>query len=248
MTELARLAGVSARTLRYYDRIGLLKPARVTASGYRLYGSREVDLLQQILFYRELGVPLDQIKAIVHDPRFDAVEALKGHYRQLLQQRARLDLLIATVAATIAAKEGEIPMSDAEKFVGFKARLIQENEERFGSEARQRFGDAAVNASNAKLMNLSEEEYRRMVALEEQVRSLLRQALAQGDPSSPLARQLAETHKNWLLFFWPNYSEDAHAGLAQMYAADARFKAYYDQVGEGAAEFLRDAILNYLGR
>lgn len=248
MIQLARLAGVSARTLRYYDQIGLLKPERVSPSGYRIYGQRQVDLLQQILFYRELDVSLEEIKKIVNQPDFDSVEALRSHHRQLLRRRARLDKLIETVAQTIASQEGERAMSDAEKFAAFKEKLIEENEAKYGAEVREEYGDDVVEASNAKLLGLSEEEYREMVALEEEVQTLLRQAKATGDPASPLAKSLAQKHKEWLCYSWPSYSEDAHAGLAETYVADERFAAYYDKVVEGGAEFLRDAILHYLGR
>src|SRR5690606_34807636 len=104
--KLAQLSGVSTRTLRYYDEIGLLKPARINSSGYRIYGQIEVDKLQQILLYRELRLSLDRIKKIVNDPSFDKVRALKEHREQLLDKRKQLDLLIASVEKTIAFTEG----------------------------------------------------------------------------------------------------------------------------------------------
>lgn len=246
--QLADLAGVSARTLRYYDQIGLLRPARLTPSGYRVYSPREVDLLQQILFYRELGFDLNAIKKIIAQPDFDPIDALRSHLRQLLRKRARLDKLIETVAKTIAEKEGAIAMTDAEKFAAFKEKLIEENEAKYGAEVREKYGAETVEASNAKLRSMSEEDYRKMGELGEKVLFLLRQAVETGDPSSPAARRLAETHKEWLMYFWPRYSADAHAGLAETYAADERFAAFYNRAVEGGAEFLRDAILTYLGR
>ena len=142
--ELSQMAGVSARTLRYYDQIGLLRPARVNPSGYRIYGREEVDRLQQILFYRELGVKLSKIKEILAAPSFDAIQALQEHREKLLAKRKQLDLLIANVEKTIAAKEGRINMKDQEKFEGFKQKLIAENEKKFGMEARERYGTEAV--------------------------------------------------------------------------------------------------------
>lgn len=248
VNQLAKLAGVSARTLRYYDQIGLLKPARVTEAGYRIYGPREVDRLQQILFYHELGVRLDMIREILSDPAYDEVKALREHYRLLVQKRAHLDKLIATLAKTLRHREDGKPMRDEEKFQGFKEKLIRENEERYGAEAREKYGDDTVDASNAKLMGLTQEEFDAMTALSEEVMVLLKEAHATGDPSSALAKKLVEKHKEWLTFMWPSYSEEAHAGLAEMYVADERFSAYYDQAVEGGTEFLRDAILIYLGR
>ena len=123
--KLANLAGISTRTIRYYDEIGILKPARINSSGYRIYGQREVDRLQQILFYRELGVCLDDIKSIMTDPSFDGAKALEEHLKKLLEKRKQLDLLIANVKKTIAAKEGRIHMSDKEKFEGFKNKCLK---------------------------------------------------------------------------------------------------------------------------
>lgn len=128
--KLARLSGVTARTLRYYDEIGILKPARINSSGYRIYGSREVDRLQQILFYRELGMSLDEIKNIMLSPCYDENQALKFHHSKLLDEKARLERLISNVEKTIAQKEGRVAMNDSEKFEGFKKNLIAENEKK----------------------------------------------------------------------------------------------------------------------
>lgn len=110
MQKLANLAGISTRTLRYYDEINILKPARINSSGYRIYGQKEVDILQQILFYREMGVSLEQIKEILTDPSFDVIQALKKHRENLLKKRKQIDLLISNVEKTIAQKEGRIIM------------------------------------------------------------------------------------------------------------------------------------------
>ncbi|HBP63596.1 MAG TPA: MerR family transcriptional regulator, partial [Desulfosporosinus sp.] len=104
--KLAQMAGVSSRTLRYYDEIGLLKPARINTSGYRIYGETEVDRLQQILFYRELGVSLDSIRDIVTSPSFDGAQALREHHEKLLEKREQLDRLISNVERTIEVSEG----------------------------------------------------------------------------------------------------------------------------------------------
>ena len=108
--KLARLSGVSGRTLRYYDQIDLLKPARINSSGYRIYGQKEVDQLQHILFYRELEVSLDEIKKIMNDPEYDEAEALQQHFEKLAKKRARLDRLLETVEKTIASKKGGFSM------------------------------------------------------------------------------------------------------------------------------------------
>lgn len=125
--KLGELAGISTRTLRYYDEIGILKPARINSSGYRIYSQKEVDRLQQILFYKELGVALDSIKKILLSPSFDNSAALKEHREKLLAKRQQLDILIANVDKTIASTERRIIMSDKEKFEGFKQMMIDDN-------------------------------------------------------------------------------------------------------------------------
>jgi DNA-binding transcriptional MerR regulator len=246
--KLASLAGVSTRTLRYYDEIGILKPARINSSGYRIYGQEEVNTLQQILFYRELGVGLDSIKDIVTAPSFDGAKALREHREKLLEKREQLDLLIANVDKTIALNEGRITMSNKEKFEGFKKKMVEENEKKYGKEIREKYGKDKVEASNAKVMNMTEEQYQEVTALAEQVHTTLAEAFKTGDPAGELAQKAANLHKQWLTYYWKEYSKEAHAGLAQMYVDDERFTAYYDKEQPGTAEFLRDAILIYTGQ
>jgi len=245
--KLSRIAGVSTRTLRYYDQIGILKPARINSSGYRIYGQKEVDRLQQILFYRQLDVSLEDIKAIVTAPSFDEVKALKEHRAKLLEKREQLDLLIANIDKTIAGKEGRISMKDEEKFEGFKKRLVEENERKYGKEAREKYGDDSVDRSNKRFLNMSQEEYDRAVKLEKEVLDTLAEAYKTGDPAGELAQKTADLHRQWLSLYWDAYTKEAHAGLAQMYVDDERFTAYYDKVQPGAAKFLRDAVLIYTG-
>ncbi|WP_404323402.1 MerR family transcriptional regulator [Cytobacillus firmus] len=246
--KLAQLAGVSSRTLRYYDEIGILKPARTNSSGYRIYGQKEVDRLQQILFYRELGISLDQIKEIITAPAFDAADALKEHREKLLEKRKQLDLLITNVEKTIASAEGRTTMSDKEKFEGFKKKMIEDNEKQYGKEIREKYGEETVEKSNAKLMNMTREEHEAVAKLAEEINRTLDQAMETGDPAGELAQKAAGLHKQWITYYWSEYSKEAHAGLAEMYVADERFKAYYDKIRPGAAEFLRDAIKIYTGQ
>ncbi|MGD6818116.1 MerR family transcriptional regulator [Metabacillus sp. 113a] len=246
--KLAKMAGVTARTLRYYDEIRILKPARMNSSGYRIYGAAEVDRLQQILFYRELGISLEQIQAILADPSFSGAKALIEHREKLLEKRKQLDLLISNVEKTIAADEGRITMSDHEKFEGFKQKQIDENEEKYGKEIRSKYGEDAIRRSNEKLKNMSQEQYEEVTLLEQKVKTALAEAYKTGDPASAEAQNTVRLHKQWLNYYWAEYSKEAHAGLGDMYAEDERFKAYYDEQQPGLAEFLRDAIYVYTGR
>ncbi len=245
--KLGQIAGVSTRTLRYYDEIGILKPARINSSGYRIYGQKEVDRLQQILFYRELGVSLENIKEIITAPSFDREVALKEHREKLLEKRKQLDLLIENIDKTIAETEGRIIMSDKEKFEGFKQKLIDDNEKKYGKEIREKYGNDAVSRSNKKLKNMTQEQYEEITKLGNEVLETLHEAFQTGDPAGELAQKTADLHRQWLSFYWDDYSKEAHAGVAQMYVDDERFRAYYDKKQPGTAEFLRDAILIYTG-
>lgn len=245
--KLGSLAGISTRTLRYYDEIGILTPARISSSGYRIYGQKEVDRLQQILFYRELGVSLDSIKEIVSAPSFDGANALMEHREKLLEKREQLDVLIANVDKTIALTEGRIKMSNKEKFEGFKQKLVDDNEKKYGKEIREKYGKDTVEKSNDKVKNMTQEQYDEVTALASQMTETLAQAFATGDPAGELAQKAADLHKKWLTYYWSEYSKEAHAGLAQMYVDDPRFTAHYDEKQPGTAVFLRDAILIYTG-
>lgn len=243
--KLGELAGISTRTIRYYDEIDLLKPARLNEAGYRMYGSEEVNRLQQILFYRELGINLGQIKEILISPSFDSTVALKEHKENLIQKRAQLDLLINNVDKTIQEYERGIKMTDKEKFEGFKQQLVDNNEDMYGEEIRSTYGNEAIDQSNSMLKNMTKEQYDEVVTLEQEVLDSLKKAMATGDPTNELSQKTARLHKQWISFHWPTYSKEAHAGLAEMYVADERFQAYYNKVQSGAAQFLRDAIVEY---
>lgn len=245
--KLGKMAGVSTRTLRYYDEIGILKPARMNSSGYRIYGEKEVDRLQQILFYRELGVSLESIKEIITSPSFDGTAALREHREKLLEKREQLNMLIANVDKTIAATEGRVKMSNKEKFEGFKQKMIDENEKKYGKEIREKYGDETVDKSNKKLKNMTEEQYAELKKLERDVIDTLSKAFETGNPAGELAQKAADLHRQWLSYSWSSYSKEAHAGLAQMYVDDERFTAYYDKNQPGLAAFLRDAIFIYTG-
>jgi DNA-binding transcriptional MerR regulator len=245
--KLSQLAGVSTRTLRYYDEINILSPARINSSGYRIYGEKEVDRLQQILFYREFEVSLEDIKKIINEPSFDRQEALKEHQQQLIEKRKQLDLLIANVEKTLAQTEGRSKMSDQEKFEGFKQKMVEDNEKTYGREIREKYGEETVNRSNDRLKNMTEEEYKEVKALEKSVKEALAAAFATGNPAGELAQKAADLHKQWLTYYWSDYSKEAHVGLTNMYVQDERFRAYYDEEQPGMAEFLRDAVLFYTG-
>ena len=197
--KLADLAGISARTLRYYDEIQLLSPKRMEGSEYRIYDEMHVDRLQQILFFREMGLELSAIKEILDAESFEQMAALKSHLAELQKKRKRLDLLIDNVTKTIRKEEGVQQMSNQEKFQGFKEDMVRKNEAAYGEEIRNKYGEKTVAESNTKMMNLSEEEYHKMESLGEEISRRLQEAVLAGkDPKETKGKEIAELHKEWL--------------------------------------------------
>ncbi|MED0658738.1 MerR family transcriptional regulator [Bacillus smithii] len=235
--EVADLVGISVRTLHYYDEIGLLVPEETTESGYRLYSDENLETLQQILFFKELGFPLKKIKDIIYNPSFDRQEALELQRQMLMEKRERLDQMIATIEKTIKHMKGEILMSNKEKFEGFDFRHHPYEEE-----ARKRWGDEAVDRANAKVRNMTKEEQK---ALSQEMESIY-QKLAVLRHQSPESEEAQAAIKEWHDFlnnhFNQYYTLDVFKGLGQLYVEDERFTKNIDQYGEGLAEFMRDAM------
>lgn len=249
INKLSQIAHISKRTLRYYHEIGLLMPARVNSSGYRIYGKNEVDTLQQILFFKELGLGLETIKQIITAPDFDKQRALSEHLDALLKRREQIDRLIRNVTQTMGAMKGEVTMTDEEKFEAFKKELIDENEKKYGKEIRERYGDVVIEDANAKLKQMSKTQYDNIEALSQEVNMAIKAAFETGDSKGELAKKACELHKQWICYYWPEgtYTKEAHIALAKGYVDDPRFTAYYDKIAVGAARFLYEAIVYYYG-
>lgn len=245
--QLASLSGVSVRTLHLYDEKGLL-PAKRRENGYREYDEAEVDRLQRILQLRATGMRLDQIAHILDDGVCDEIALLEDQRERLLDQMTQLSDIVSNIDATLASLKEGSKMTDEEKFSAFKSRLVEDNETRYGAEARKRWGDEAVDASNKRVMGMTEGEYDRVGRLEKDMSEALRIAMAKGDVGCEEAEKAFQLHREWLRSFWGEgaYTPDAHRGLAQMYVADERFRDYYEKlIGPGATEFLCKVIERY---
>ena len=245
--ELSRLAGVTTRTLRWYDQIGLLKPSRVAESGYRYYGRAEVDRLQDILYYRALGVELARIKECLDAPTFDRLAALRSHLAALEAERERLEQLIRSVKDTIGAEERNELMSDEQKFEVFKQRTVAHNEEVYGAEIRAKYGDKEVDEANAAVMNLTQEQYRVWTELGQEIQNRLEEAVRAGvSPEREEGKKITALHRRWLTLTGNRYDPAKHRGIAELYVMDERFTAYYDKQVPGCARFLRDAVVHWI--
>lgn len=244
---LARLSGVTTRTLRWYDEIGLLKPSRVADTGYRYYGPDEVDRLQHILFFRALGVELAQVKTYLEDPSLDRLALLRTHLVDLEGERERLDHLIQAVQENIRAEERKEIMHDEKKFEAFKAQMVEENEKKYGKESREKYGDEAVDRSRKAMRDMSPEDYQRWTDLDRAILDGLEQAVREGlSPEGPEGETIVSNHKQWLILSGLKYQPQIHRGLGEMYIQDQRFTDYYDKQVPGCARFLRDAIRHWV--
>ena len=243
ISQLSKLSGESARTLRYYDEINLLHPSRTNEAGYRFYGDKEVNLLQQILFYRERGLSLEKIRFILYDENFDMLKALNEHLTELENRRERLSKLIDTVKDTIASVKGEFIMRDSEKFEAFKKDIVDQYEKLYGEEAREKYGDSEVDMAVNKVLSLSKEDYEKFQTLGKKVMEALKAAvISKASPESETGRSVASLHKEWLGYSWKDYTEQKHKGVVSLYVQDERFKKYYDREQNGCADFLLAAV------
>jgi DNA-binding transcriptional MerR regulator len=242
VSEVARLAGVSVRTLRHYDSIGLLPPGRVAPNGYRYYGRPELLRLQRILLLRELDVPLPAIARIL-DEQDDEVSALQDHREQLLQERQRLDDILGAVDRTIAGLSGDETVTDDEFFAGLsqaRSRLRDDLADRFGAAAAEGF-EEAVRATDG----WTREDYERMG--DEGRRLLLRMAAARDRgvrPDSAEALELTEQHYNGVLQLWPATPTSYYA-LGDLILENADQRAIIASLDEELPEWLAAAVRVY---
>lgn len=245
-SELAALSGVTARTLRYYDRIGLLT-LPLAANGYRQYGQAEVDRLQLILTYRALGFALAEIQALLPQPPAKQAAMLGEQRKRLLAERRQVDRQLQALDVTLANQKGGSEMADLEKFEALKRQRLQENDAAFGQEVEARYGKAAKAAADARYAGLTEAQYQAMTEAEGQLKAALLQYLAAPVLPSAASKQAYTAHRTWLLATTPNLTGQMHRALAAMYTDDPRFTAYYTKLtGDArAAAALRQIIEHY---
>ena len=243
IVEVARHAGVSSRTLRHYDDVGLVPPAYVGSNGYRYYEQEQLLRLQEVLLLRELGLPLGAIRRVL-DGTADRVAVLREHRVALLAERDRLDRLAATVARTIEMRERGHHMGPEELFEGFDA----DRQRGYEAELVERYGTAVqeqIDESWRRIGRMSLDDAARVQAelteRDEVYAALLDAGVAADDPRT---RDVTARHYVWVCQFWTP-SAEAFAGLGDLYVESSDFKARYDAVRPGLAEYVRDAMAAY---
>lgn len=238
--KLSSMAGVTPRTLHHYDEIGLLKPSRIGENGYRYYGEEALLKLQQILFYRELDISLDEIKKIMGRRDFDVLGALQSHKDALNKQAVRIDRLIQTVDNTIQHLKGKTKMSEKGLFEGFS----EEEQEKYAKEAEQMYDPEIVRESNRKWKAYSAAKKEAILAEGKAVYMDMVAAMPKGSASADV-QAIVERWRKHMDYFWtPNL--DQLLGLAEGYSDDPRFKANFDKMHPNLAEFMREAVKVYV--
>ena len=248
--QLANLLGISARTLRYYDEIDLLKPKRIGENGYRMYETEQIDTLEQILCYRALGISLEEISRLLSATNTEKEQVLQKYLIALSERKSQIELFIENVSKSILSLKGDIIMTDEEKFKMMKQTLLSETEQTHGNELRQNYGDAIISDANKRLFDMSRETWILQETLEKEICLLLENAVKTKNPNCEQAQKACDLHRQWLCLFWPEgiYSKATHKTLGDSYVSDIRFKTYYDQLGENCADFFRDAIDIYCSK
>lgn len=239
--QLAKLAGITVRTLHHYDAIGLLKPQVNPSNRYRLYGDEDVAYLQQILFFRELEFSLEEIKRIMEAPEYDSRQALQEQKKLLELRKERLERLLETIEQTMQTKGGD-HMSNDDKFSAFNDQTYQKHKD----EAKARWGSTeAFKQSMERIGKLSKEEFARIREEGEDIArktaSLMENGAAFDSPK--IQEQIGRFYDHLKNFYEPSY--EMFRGLGQMYVDDPRFRNVYEQRAKGFAVFMRDAMKHY---
>jgi DNA-binding transcriptional MerR regulator len=235
--QLAELARVSVRTLHHYDDIGLVKPSARSEAGYRLYTQSDLERLQQVLFFRELGFALEQIARIVTDPAFDRRTALIEQRALLLEQAKKTEALVRLVDRTLASIEKGEAMKTEEMFEGF-------DPSKYETEAKERWGDtSAYQESKKRTKSYKKEDWVKIQAAADAIHQELARLMEAGvAPSDPRAMDVADQHRRHIDRWFYACSRAMHVGLGEMYLADERFTAHYERVRPGLTQYLVDAI------
>jgi len=240
VSQIARLAGVSVRTLHHYDQIGLLSPAQRSGAGYRQYGDEDLRRLQQVLFYRELGFALSDITDLVSDPAAEPVEHLRRQHALLATRLERTRQLILAVERAMEAEKLGISLTPEERLEVFG----DHDPEQYADEVTSRWGETdAYRQSRQRAKSYRKEDWLTIKAEAEQIRAAFAAAHAAGEPpDSAVATGVAEQHRQHISRWFYDCPPEMHRGLGEMYVADERFAANYESVAPGLAAFVRDAI------
>jgi MerR family transcriptional regulator, thiopeptide resistance regulator len=238
--ELARLAGITVRTLHHYDRIGLVRPSERTAAGYRSYDVHDLDRLHRILVYRELGFPLEEVATLLDDPDADPAAHLRRQHRLLRDRLERTRAMVAAVEKEMEARQMGISLTPEERFEIFGGGFSEE----YQAEAEERWGDTDAWAqSQRRTSAYTKEDWLRIKEETDDLQQRFAEAMRAGVAAdSAQAMDVAEEHRQHISRWFYDCPPQMHAGLGRMYVEDERFAANYEQLAPGLAQYVSTAV------
>ncbi|GAA3497441.1 MerR family transcriptional regulator [Streptomyces prasinosporus] len=239
--QVAGFAGVTVRALHHYDDIGLLVPSGRSRAGHRRYGDADLDRLQQILFYRELGFPLEEVAVLLDDPDADPRAHLRRQHELLTARIERLQRMAAAVEHAMEARTMGIDLTPEEKFEVFG----DHDPDQYEDEVRERWGGTdAYRQSRRRTASYTKEDWKRLTGELDAAHRRVADLMAAGTPAdSAEAMDAAEEHRLFLTRAYYDCGHEMHACLGEMYVADPRFTETYERIRPGLAVYLRDAIV-----
>src|SRR5215204_6239083 len=239
--RVADLSGVTIRTLHHYDEIGLLSPGGRSAAGYRIYEDSDIERLQRILFYRELGFALEEIATIVDDPRTGALGHLRRQRGMLARRIERLSAMVDAIDYEMEARTMDIRLTPEERLEVFGEFRLED----YAEEAEQRWGETEpYKESQRRVSSYTKQDWQRLRAEGEEVQNRLAAAFEAGLPAdSEEAMAAVEAHRQHISRWFYECTYEIHRGLTEMYVSDERFRSHYDTQAPGLADFIREAAL-----
>jgi MerR family transcriptional regulator, thiopeptide resistance regulator len=238
--QVAEVTGVTVRALHHYDEIGLLRPSSRNEAGYRFYDDSDLERLQQILFYRELGFSLGDIAAILTAPEIKPTGHLRKQHQLLLERIKRLEAMVASIEYTMEAQRMGISLTPEERFEVFGEWSPEEH----ADEVEERWGNTEAYAqSQRRAASYTKEDWLKIKAEGADLDRRFASALQQGSAAASAdAMDLAEEHRQQITRYFYHCSYQMHRGLADMFVSDPRFRARYEEIAPGLAEFVAGAI------
>jgi DNA-binding transcriptional MerR regulator len=237
--EVAALAGVTVRTLHHYDRIGLLSPSGRTGAGYRQYSPADLDRLHQVLLYRELGFPLEEVATLLDDPAADPEAHLRRQHALLRDRLDRTTAMVAAVEKEMEARAMGISLTPEERFEVFG----EHDPAQYDAEVEERWGDTDAYAqSKRRTAAYSKDDWLAIKAEQEEIGHRFVRVMQSGAaPDSEEAMDVAEAHRQSISRWFYDCSPEMHAGLGRMYVEDERFTATYEAMAPGLAQYVSTA-------
>lgn len=243
--EVADIVGVSVRTLHHYDQIGLLKVENMTESGYRIYDDKDLERLQQILFFKELDFSLKEIKSILDNPNFDRKHALESQRELLIEKKKRMERIISSIEKTIDSIKGDEKMSKKDMFNAFSMNEIEAHKKKYEKEVKERYGNTdAYKESEKRTAKYGKAEWNDISTEAQQIYNGLAN-LMDRDINDKEVQELVEAWRNHISKNFYECNLEIFRGLAEMYVADERFTQNIDKTKKGLAEFLSSAMIAY---